>query len=99
MAAYGSIAELLGAPESVVVVAALALLVYAVEAAVVARRPDRRGLHVLVLLNAGFSLGAGVVAVTAGLTGYGMAVAVVLAAVSLVVAEVLMIARRDLGAS
>lgn len=99
VAAAGALEELLGADEIVLVVVGLALLAYAVEAAFVARRPDRRGLLVLALLNAGFALGAAVVAVTAGLTGYGVAVAVALAAVSLVVAELLMIARRDLRAS
>ena len=94
VAAAGSIDKALGAEAGVLLVGGAALLVYAVEALVVARRPGRRGLLALALLNGGFAVGAGAVVLTGSLTTLGLVVAAALATVSLVAAELLLVARR-----
>jgi hypothetical protein len=96
----GALSDPLGASAALLVVGALVLLAYAVEAGLVARSPAPSGtaLAGLAGVNVAFGLGCLAVAALGSLTGLGIAVALALAAVSFVVADVLVLGRRGLRA-
>jgi hypothetical protein len=93
--AAGALDAVLGVPAALLVVTGLALLGYAVEAALVARRPSRGGLLGLAAVNAVFAAGALALLVAGSLTGWGTVVAVALTGVSVAVADVLVLGARD----
>ena len=71
-----------------------ALVVYGAGAAYVSRGVTRPRLIGLVGLNTAFAVGSGVSVLAAPLTGWGTAVALALAVVSLVVADLLVLGAR-----
>ena len=91
----GTLDTVLGVPAALLVVTGLALLGYAVEAGLVARRPTRGGLLGLAAVNAAFAAGALALLVAGSPTGWGTVVAVALTAVSVAVADVLALGARD----
>jgi hypothetical protein len=95
LSAAGALDAVLGVPTALLVVTGLALLAYAVEAALVARRPSRGGLLGLAAVNAVFAAGALALLVAGSLTGWGTVVAVALTVVSVAVADVLVLGARD----
>ena len=93
--AAGTLNGPLDAPTPLLVVGGLVLLVYAVEAAFVARRPTRGWLLALAGVNGAFAVGCVIVAVTASLSGAGVVVALGLAGVSVVMADLLLLGARS----
>lgn len=72
------------------------LLVYAVGAGYVARAPRRAGLWGVAGANVGFAVATVLVVLTAPLTATGLVLAAALVAVSLVVADLMLLAVRGL---
>ena len=72
------------------------LLVYAVGAGYVARAPRRVGLWGVAGANVGFAVATVLVVLTAPLTATGLVLAAALVAVSLVVADLMLLAVRGL---
>lgn len=93
--AAGAVTGPLDAPTPLLVVGGLVLLVYAVEAAFVARRPTRGWLLALAGVNGAFAAGCVIAVVTASLSGAGVAIALGLAGVSVAMAEVLLLGARS----
>lgn len=90
------VTELLGASGSLVTSAGVVLLVYAAGAGSVARAPRRAGFLGVAAANIGFAAATVLVVLTAPLTAIGLAVAVALVVVSLLVAGLMLLAVRGL---
>lgn len=88
--------ELLGASGPVVASAGVVLLVYAVGAGSLARALRRGGLLGVAGANVGFAVATVLVALATPLTATGLALAMALVVVSLVVANLMLLAVRGL---
>lgn len=93
VAATADTADLLGVGAAVLVVAGLALGAYAVEAALVARRPTRGALAAIAAVNVAFALAVAVGGLALDPNALGAALVVALTAVCLAVAGIVLALR------